>query len=148
MYSSSVKPSRVVLAVLLTLPLWFASKPAISQKLPEFKIERPTIIAFYSPNKLAKEDAPDENEVRADFQLYTGQAKPPLQKMGVALLDTAARTFRIRNGDQTTTFRASSNVGYYFIAPGKEPRIEYEVMTDVDLVQAAREYFQLKFKEP
>jgi len=37
-------------------------------------------------------------------------------------------------------------VGYYFIAPGKAPHIEYGVLTDVDIVQAAAAYFQLALK--
>jgi hypothetical protein len=32
-------------------------------------------------------------------------------------------------------------VGYYFVAPGKKPRIKYGVMTDADILQMADEYF-------
>lgn len=33
------------------------------------------------------------------------------------------------------------DVGYYFISPGKQPRVEYGVMTDDDLLHAAKEHF-------
>jgi hypothetical protein len=31
--------------------------------------------------------------------------------------------------------------GYYFIAHGKKPHVEYGVMTDADLLAAAKQYF-------
>jgi hypothetical protein len=37
-------------------------------------------------------------------------------------------------------------VGYFFIAPGKEPHVEYGVMTDADLLDAARKYFGIAIR--
>jgi len=36
---------------------------------------------------------------------------------------------------------AKGNVGYYLIVPGKNPRIEYGIMTSTDLLQVANDYF-------
>jgi hypothetical protein len=46
-----------------------------------------------------------------------------------------------------TTFRPGKvGVGYYLVAPGKDPRVEYGVMTDADLLQLAKEYFGISAK--
>ena len=34
-----------------------------------------------------------------------------------------------------------SGIGYYFIRPGAKPRIEYDVMSDVDILDVAAQYF-------
>jgi hypothetical protein len=48
----------------------------------------------------------------------------------------------VRVGKIVKAFRpVKGDVGYYFVAPGKKPRIEYGVMTDADLLQVANEYF-------
>jgi hypothetical protein len=52
--------------------------------------------------------------------------------------------FSLRASPEQPSFvvrRGPVKVGYYFIAPGKKPRIEYGVVTDIDLLQIATEYF-------
>jgi len=52
------------------------------------------------------------------------------------------RSFQTRTGAKVRTFQTGkAGVGYYFIAPGKEPHVEYGVMTDEDLLVVARKYF-------
>jgi hypothetical protein len=47
-----------------------------------------------------------------------------------------------RMGKAATTFKPTKvDVGYYLVAPGRKPRVEYGVMTDADLLQVADEYF-------
>ena len=53
----------------------------------------------------------------------------------------------IKVGTATTNFRPVKGVGYYFVASGKKPRVEYGVLTDSDLLHAARNYFALNEKE-
>jgi len=36
------------------------------------------------------------------------------------------------------------DVGYYFVKPGKPPKAEYGVMSNIDSVDAAGEYFGLR----
>lgn len=110
---------------------------------PTFKIARPTIIAFFSPDGSTSED-PDTIAALDDFHFYATQARKQLEEAGVDFKEIYAASFRVR-GKTWTTFRPTKiKVGYYFIAPNKKPRIEYGVMTDSELLQIAREYFDSK----
>lgn len=114
-----------------------------TQSDPTFYIAKPTILAFFVPvsQTQPKEDAADSNEALADFQFYGRQVLRPLAKTGVDYKELYASDFVVRLGDATTTFRPAKGVGYYFVAPGKKPRVEYGVMTDSDLLDAAHNYF-------
>ena len=88
------------------------------------------------------EKDPDANEALADFQLYAESLRAPLRKAGIEFHELYANSFQLRDGKRLTTFRPiKANVGYYLVAPGKKPRIEYGVMTDSDLLQVANKYF-------
>ena len=101
------------------------------------------MIAFFPPvtqSELSKNF--DTNAALDDFQFYATQVKQPLEKARVDFREVYVHDFRVRLGKTVTTFRpVKVDVGYYFVAPGKKPRIEYGVMTDVDLLQVANEYF-------
>lgn len=103
----------------------------------------PTVVAFFEPVTQAKLDKdPDTNEALADFQLYAANVRRPLMNSGIEFHELYAHSFRLRVGNQLITFRpAKMDVGYYLIAPGKKPRIEYGVITDADLLHLANEYF-------
>lgn len=107
-----------------------------------------TIIAFFPPisdSELNKD--PDLNETLSDFQLYASNVRDPLRKEGIDFQVLYARSFRIRIGNNVKMFRPKKgDVGYYFIAPGKRPRVEYGVMTDTDLIQVAHQHFGLRSK--
>ena len=127
---------------MLTLLLAFTpeSPPA---KEPSFVIRRPTVIAFFPP--VTKKDLKSDeslNESLGDFQIYAKQARDRLAKMGITFESVYARAFRLRVGTKVITFRpGAEDVGYYFIAPGKTPRIEYGVATDDDLALLSTQYF-------
>jgi hypothetical protein len=114
--------------------------------IPIYAVEGPTIMAFFRHVSDAEmNNGPDVNEALGDFQLYVSQAGPRLRALGVDLEVASATRFKLRMGNHVRDFRArKGDVGYYFIAPGKEPRIEYGVMTDSDLVGAASRYFGLE----
>jgi len=122
--------------------------PAAAEKSPVVVVRGPTIVAFFEPvpqAKLAKE--PDTNEALADFQLYATSVRKPLRKAGIEFHELYAHSFRLRVGNKLTTFRPGKvGVGYYLVAPGKDPRVEYGVMTDADLLQLANEYFGISAK--
>lgn len=127
---------------LACLTLWVA--PAVcAQKTPTVDVAGPTVIAF-SPHVTDAEmdkDA-DLNEALADFQLYAHQAREPLRKLGIHFEELYVKQFRVRDGKKVVLFRPQKvDVGYYFVAPGKKPRIEYGVMTDADMLEIARKYF-------
>ena len=107
-----------------------------------------TIIAFFPAVTKAELDKdPDTNEALSDFQYYAGAVRERLKKERILFHELYTYSFRLRVGKTLSTFRpAKIQVGYYFVAPGKKPRIEYGVMTDVDLLNVAHEYFGTPFK--
>ena len=110
-------------------------------------VVRPTVVAFFVPETGAELNDPDTNEARADFQLYAGEVRKPLHDAGIDFREIYASSFRIRSGTKVTTFRPHKDkVGYYLIAPGRTPRIEYGVMTNSDLLQVSNEYFGITTK--
>ena|SRR5277367_3934344 len=123
-----------------------ASGAAPKEKL--VVINGPTVVAFFPPvtdAELAKD--PDTNESLADFQLYATSVRAKLNNAGIEFHVIYESSFAVRCGARTTTFRPQkTTVGYYFIAPGKSPRVEYGVMTDVDILRVAAEHFQLASK--
>jgi hypothetical protein len=114
-----------------------------AQKSPLFEVHRPTILAFFPPvteAELSKD--PDTNTALDDFQFYAGKVREPLEERGIELRQVYAHSFSIRTGKAVTTFKPTNvDVGYYLVAPGRKPRVQYGVMTDADLLQLADEYF-------
>jgi hypothetical protein len=110
---------------------------------PIIPVRGPTTVAFFEPVTEAELKAdPDTNEALSDFQVYAAGAREGFQDTGIEFHEIYARSFRIRIGNRTTTFRAGKDaVGYYFVALGKKPRIEYGVNTGERLVNIAKEYF-------
>jgi hypothetical protein len=111
-------------------------------------IHGPTIVAFF-PSVTAKDLDSDANtnEALSDFQFYNGEVRNSLHKARIEFREADAPSFRIRCGNTVRTFRTGKiSVGYYFVAPNKEPHIEYGVMTDVDILDAARKYFGLEIQ--
>jgi hypothetical protein len=121
---------------------------AAAEMQPLVVVRGPTVVAFFKPVTDAEmEKDPDTNEVLADFQLYASQVREPFSRRGIEFHELYAHSFRLRVGKGLTTFRPGKvDVGYYFVSPGKTPRIEYGVMTDADLLQAADEYFGVSAK--
>ena len=113
-----------------------------AEKQPVVLVAGPTIVAFFPVTKAELQKDSDANEALADFQFYAQQVREPLKKSGIEFSEVYAYSFRLRIGKEATEFKpAQGNVGYYLIAPGKKPRIEYGVMTNTDLLQVANEYF-------
>jgi hypothetical protein len=115
-----------------------ATKP-----VPVFVIHQPTIIAFY-PHFTQDELDKGEGDAAAmdDFSFYASKAEKRLHKAEINFLPVETHSFRVRVGTKVQYFQGGKiSIGYYFIAPGKEPHIEYGVMTDEDIYYAARKYF-------
>ncbi len=131
--------SAIVCIVLCAL----AVAPRAAEKQPVVVVRGPTVVAFFEPVPQAQLDKdPDTNEALADFQLYAKKVREPFRKAGIEFHELYGRFFQLRDGKRVTTFRPGKvGVGYYLVAPGKKPRIEYGVMTDADLLQLANEYF-------
>jgi hypothetical protein len=135
---------RFVLAIALFVALrgmGFAQSNA--QAPPVFVIHGPTILAFFHPMTQAEaESGEGDAEALNDFDFYADKVEGPLKKAGVDFREVDVRVFRVRDGKTARRFRTGPiGIGYYFIAPGKEPHIEYGVMTDLDMLAAAHKYF-------
>src|SRR5690242_12665064 len=117
-------------------------------KSPLIVVTGRTVIAFCPPStKTQLQKDADTSEALADFQLYSSQVREPLRKADIGFYELHTASFRVRVGKEISTFRASKvDIGYYLIAPGKAPRVEYGVMTASDLLQVADEYFKVQAK--
>jgi hypothetical protein len=136
---------RHFLSQTIRLVIFALAVTSLNAKEPTFVVRGPTIIAFYPP--VSKKAMKDGDEALADFEFYTGAAQKTLAALGVQVKLAFARSFRVTLDGTTTTFRlrASSHdkfCGYYLIAPGKMPRVEYGVDTTIN--QTAAEYFGIK----
>ena len=115
-----------------------------AEKQPLVVLQGPTVVAFFPPvtDAQLQRDA-DTNEALADFQFYATRVREPLKRARIDFHEVNAHSFRIRVGKAVTGFRpVKGDVGYYFVVPGKKPRIEYGVMSDADILQVANEYFE------
>ncbi len=133
---------RLRFAVLMVM-LSAAAAPAES---PLIVIKQATVIAFFTP--VGAQADPDSSEALSDFQVYARKVRKPLAERGIVFRELYVPSFRVRNGIRATLFRPRTGVGYYFVAPGKKPRISYGVMTDLDLLDMADEYFGTKAARP
>ena len=111
-------------------------------------VRGPSIVAFFAPVTQAElEKDPDINETLSDFQFYATQVRKPLKEGGIEFYELYASSIQLRVGKRVTIFRLGKvSVGYYLVAPGRKPRIEYGVMTDEDLLQVAHKYFGIPIK--
>jgi hypothetical protein len=135
--------AALVACALLCVPIGAATRPKL------IVVTRPTVVAFFPPVTDAYlSKFPDMNETLSDFENYSSEVAPMLTQAGIDFEQLSATSFAIQNGAKIKTFRPhkSGTFGYYFIAPGKSPRVEYGVTTTVDILSVASEYFQLSLK--
>jgi hypothetical protein len=135
---------RLIFAVTAVCVLTTRISPvAAMEKQPVVLVGGRTVVAFFPPvTDIELQKNADTNEALADFQAYAARVREPLKKAGIDFHELYAHSFRLRIGKIVTTFSpANVDVGYYFVVPGKAPRIEYGVMTEVDLLHVADEYF-------
>jgi len=116
---------------------------AATDEQPLIEVRGPTVIAFCAPmTDVELDEDPNLDDMLADFQLYASRVRDPLHAAGIEFQELYVHSFELRDGSSASTFRpVEADVGYYFVAPGKPPRVQYGVMTDLDIVQTAREYF-------
>ena len=109
---------------------------------PAVQLTGPTIVAFFPPVTQKHVNA-DLNlgETLGDFQAHLRRAKRRLEASGIKVHELYTRQFQVETVGSARAFRpGKSGIGYYFIRPGAKPRIEYEVMSDVDILDVAAQY--------
>ncbi len=108
-------------------------------------ITGPTLIGFFPKVSQGDVDADqDLAEVLSDFQYHLGGAREHLQKKGVSVYELYTSEIRIQEVGAVRTFvpdHGRVDLGFYLVSPGREPLVMYGVMTDVDLLIAAHQYF-------
>jgi hypothetical protein len=130
--------AALIVCVLLCEPI------VTAQTAKLIVVSGPTVIAFFPPvtEKDLSED-PDTNESLSDFQLYAQRVRGKLHDAGIDFQEMYASSFGVKCGGKTKTFHPQKiQVGYYFVAPGKSPHVEYGVMTDADILHVAKKYFR------
>jgi hypothetical protein len=132
---------RVFLALLVA---FLCIREGVYAQTPVIQIQRRMVIAFFAPAPKGGKVAVDSNEELSDFQFYARRVKEPLNILNIDFRVLHVRSFRLHLSKGDIVFRSKADaVGYYLIAPGKKPQIEYGVMTDADLLQLAKRYFGL-----
>jgi hypothetical protein len=136
--------------IFLFVAVWAGTGNAqkTTKPVPVFVIHQPTIIAFY-PHYTQDELDKGEGDAAAmdDFSFYAYKADKRLHKAEIDFRFVEARSFKVRVETKVHYFQGGKiDIGYYFIAPGKEPHVEYGVMTDEDLFDAARKYFKIAIR--
>src|ERR1700688_2288035 len=147
----SLRPQKiqVVTYAIALAVLFLLDRSLVAAQKPEvIVVDRPTVVAFFPPVTDAEMDKdPDTNEVLSDFQLYAREARKRLEAAGIQFREIYATSFEVQVHGKATAFRPNKiKVGYYCVAPDKSPRIQYGVMTDVDILRVATEYFHLPSK--
>ena len=119
-----------------------------AEKLRIIAVSGPTVVAFYAfdqTHPVAAEANAESDETLGDFQFYAAKDRDLLRLRGIQFQEVYALSFQIQIGNRKWLVKADQfkcGVGYYFIAPGKQPHIENGVMTDEDLRQVADRFFE------
>jgi hypothetical protein len=122
---------------------------AAAEQQTRFVITGPTLISFfldYTDDEILAEGG----ESLYDFKSYLPAAENTLRWAGVQVHAVfRVKSFQVKMGSRWRTVKPrESGVGYYFIAPGREPRLEFGVEDSETIVDFAREYFRLKTLQP
>jgi hypothetical protein len=121
--------------------------PAASsgQQPVRFVITGPTLISFFL-NYTDEETKTEGNEALNDFLFYLPAAEDKLKEAGVHV-NTVFKVdrFQVKAGSKWRTIKPprGRDVGYFFIAPGREPHIELGVEDTESILIAAGDYFRL-----
>jgi hypothetical protein len=141
-------PVKSIVVFLIVLSA-AASKPQSSkERIPAFEIEGPTIITYFRESSQAELDkGGGDAEAASDYSYYLNNVEGRIESSGITLKSIVGAHFRVKIGNKVLDVRDDAvGVGYYFITPGKAPRLEKGVMTDEDLVLEARKYFGMKIR--
>jgi hypothetical protein len=110
-------------------------------------LEGPTVVAFYpAVTQTQVDSSADLSTVLDDFSYHLSTATDSLRKLGFRIVERPHGAIRLLNGTssrEVTPARDSADVGYLFASPGRQDRIWYGVMTNADLIDAAREFLEL-----
>ena len=106
----------------------------------------PTIIAFFAVTQAELDQDSTSGIVNAldDFQWYLPKVAPILRAHNVTLVERYQDTLLLiplNMPRRTFVARDSVRVGYILWRPPNETQVHWGVMTDIDLICTARDYF-------
>ncbi len=105
-------------------------------------------IIFWGPSENELDSTMNDNdtEVYSDYYYYAGKANPILKELGIEIKDTTSRLIKINYGnDKVEIFKREQNsIGYIFTDGEQRPEFIKVVLTDVDLISKAKEFFHVK----
>jgi hypothetical protein len=107
-------------------------------------ITGPTIVAAFAVTQAEADTSDDVNEALSDFQFHLNSARDSLRAEGIALVERYDSIIPIREDWGTWSWRLgadSGRVGYLFVAPRRPAKELWGVMSDVDLIESATQYF-------
>ena len=144
----SVPLDRRMNVLLATAVVALAASGSPPSRLVE--VTGPTLVAFAPPITEKQLDAdPNLGDVLDDFQVFLARARPKLEQAGVRVIVLTTRSFRVRSANKTSTYRPGRvDIGYYFVRPGRKPRIVLGVADDEELLNTAKQYFNLVEEHP
>jgi hypothetical protein len=137
------------LAILMLVVAWTvaASAQNTAEKPPLIAVHKPTIIAFFPTTQAEIDSNQNSSEALSDFNYYVFNVQETLKKAGIDIQIVNEHSFRIQTGTKVRNFpNPKARAGYYFIQPGRQPHVEYGVMTDSDLLDSARKYFSIQIR--
>ena len=121
-----------------------------AEQQTRFVITGPTLISFFLNYTDDGILADGGNEALYDFGHYLPAAEDKLREAGVQVHAVLkVKSFQVKIGSRWHTFQPRGNdVGYYFIAPGRKPRVEFGIQETEGILDIARNYFRLKTLPP
>jgi hypothetical protein len=107
-------------------------------------VQGPVLVAFYpAVSQAAVDSSEDLATVFDDFSFHLSTATDSLRALGITVTERPVGQIRLSEGGRKREFvpaKDSADVGYLFVIPGQPDRVRYGVMTNSDLVDAARHY--------
>lgn len=131
--------------IAVSLLLFFGASLIATQKQEVIVVDRPTVVAFFPPvNDAELTKNPDMNETLSDFQNYTRVTRERLEPLGIQFKEIYSTSFVLQVHGKTKRIRTKkAQVGYYFVAPDKSPRILEGVVAQDVILRIASDYFHL-----
>jgi hypothetical protein len=117
-----------------------AQQPVAIPACEVYEIAGPTVIAFldYANGRTQ----PGFNDALADFQWFLRRLHERLDQSVIRVQECYQPSFEIRLAGKQQYFKVGKEgVGYYLVAPGTDPRVEHEIVTDNDLIEIMEKYF-------